>query len=187
MRFSPLFIFCAIAAPLACGGNPPEPAAPCEQECKDGTALRALRETMRVAYNGELMGMPVGHQDGTYDCLDGGTAHVFGEASSNPSQGSTCVDLTYVFVDCLHYSVPSPTPERNYQMTLVGTATQKGIIAVQPTATTSLRITSMAMSFHGQVNDPPLPYEEVDCPVDVAQDGNTVSGLLCARAAGFGF
>jgi hypothetical protein len=187
VRFSHRFIICALAVPLGCGGKPPEPPPPCDQECKDGTALRALRETMRVTYNGTLMGMPVGLQDGTYDCLEGGTAHVNGHADSNPTQGSTFVDLTYVFVDCLHFAVPSPTPERNYQMVLNGTAIQQGTIAVQPTATTSLTIRSDAMSFLGQVNDPPLTYEERDCAVDVHQDGNTLSGLICGRAAGFGF
>ena len=186
MRFH-RFITGALAAALGCGGHPPAPLPPCEQQCQDGTALRALRETMRVAYNGELMGMPVGMQDATYDCLEGGTAHVFGDASSNPAQGSTFVNLTYVFTNCVHFAVPSPTPERNYQMTLNGTATEHCTIAVQPTATTSLRIKSDAMSFDGEVNDPPIKYHEESCPVDVAQDGNNLSGLLCGRPAGFGF
>jgi hypothetical protein len=178
----------ALSFVAACGGKPPAPPPPCDQACQDGTALRALRETMRVAYNGTLMGQDVGPQDGVYQCLMGGTAHVVGTATSNAAQGSTFVDLTYVFRACLHVAIPSPTPERNYRMVLDGTATESGTIAVQPSATTSLAIKSEAMSFAGYVNDPPIDYTEPDCMVDVRQDGNAVSGFFCGgRTAGFGF
>jgi hypothetical protein len=171
----------------ACGGNPPAAPPPCDQTCLDGTALRSLRETMRVAYNGTLMGGPVGAQDATFDCLMNGTAHVFGTASSQPEQGSTFVTLTYEFHACLHAAVPNPTADRNYVMLLDGTATEDGTIAVQPTATTSLQIQSQDMTFAGQVSDPPVDYAESNCAVDVLQDGGSVSGFLCGRMAGFGF
>jgi hypothetical protein len=133
------------------------------------------------------MGNDTGPQDATYTCLQNGTAHIFGTATSRAEQGDTMVDLTYVFTACLHVGVPNPAPERNYAMVLDGTATERGIIAVQPTATTSLAIKSDTMSFVGKVNDPPLDYVAPDCPVDVSQDGNTLSGLICGRMAGFGF
>jgi hypothetical protein len=171
----------------ACSGKPPPPPPPCDQTCRDGIALRALRETMRVAYNMELMGRDVGPQDGTYPCLMGGTAHVFGTATSNAAQGSTFVDLTYVFADCLHVAVPNPTADRNYQMGLNGTATENGVIAVQPTATTALHIHSDSMTFLGRVDDPPVDYNQTDCLVDVMQDGSVVSGFFCDGTAGFGF
>jgi hypothetical protein len=175
------------AMTIGCGGNPPAAPAPCDQRCKDGVALRALRETMRVVYNFTLQANPIGMQRGVFPCLQGGMALVFGEATSNAQQGATNVNLTYVFDRCLHTNQPNPNADRNYQMTFTGTATQIGMITVQPTATTAINIKSMAMTMSGIVYDPPSTYEESDCAVEVTQDGNTVSGFLCGRAAGFGF
>jgi hypothetical protein len=189
-----------LAMGLGCGGGAgPSPSSPaCDQACEDAVALRAFRETLKQVFNGALQMMPVGAQDKMYPCMPfGGTAHITGTVTSNANVGTTSVDLTYVLDHC-HYIAVDTEPTQNYDMTLTGTADEKGLIAVQPGTTTSLAITSDAMTFSGKVYSPPLPYpadagEEaaapdaapgVACSVRVAQDGNQLSGMICGRTAG---
>jgi hypothetical protein len=176
----------AAASFTGCGTKAAPDATPCDQACQDGTALRALREMMKLMFNLKLQGKPVGPQDATTPCPLGGMAHVFGEATSNAVQGSTDVMLTYEF-DACGYLEKDVVPARNYRITLTGTARETGTLAVQPTATTALMLKSDAMTFSGTVYDPPIDYAADACPVAVAQSGNAVSGLLCGRPAGFGF
>ncbi len=168
---------------VACGADDPPPSPPCERECQDGVAIRSLRETMKLIYNITLQGKPVGPQDETTPCPNGGSARVFGEASSNARHGATEVDLTYEILDC-HYLQKDEDAAENYDMTLNGTVTQVGTIAVQPTATTGLVIQSDSMSFSGSVYDPPISFVENQCAVLLGQSGNNVSGTICGREAG---
>ncbi|HEX9295567.1 MAG TPA: hypothetical protein VF881_07020 [Polyangiaceae bacterium] len=174
------------ATMLGCGGSPAEATTPCEQECRDAVALRAIRETAKFVFNKTLQGETVGMHDETLDCLTGGTARIFGVASSNAVQGATEVKLAYQF-DACGYFVKHALAERNYDMTLTGTITEEGTLAVQPTATTALLMKTEAMTFSGAVYDPPAVYEEPTCPVELAQNGNDVSGTICGRMAGFSF
>lgn len=183
-------IFCAgrsVAAVLAltllaCQAEPPPPP-PCDDACTDGIALRSLRETMKLVYNITLQAKPVGEQDETTDCPLGGSARVFGFATSNPVQGATEVELTYELRDCAYIELDDE-PEETYRMTLDGTISQSGTMAVQPTATTALFMESDSMSLDGTVFDPPREFREEDCVVDVAQNGNDLSGLFCGREVG---
>jgi hypothetical protein len=91
-----------------------------------------------------------------------------------------------VFDRCFFSPAKSATHDRNYAMTLSGTLTESGILAVQPTSTTSLVIGSADFSFEGTVDDPPVQYKkESGCSVDVVQNGNGVSGTICGRTASF--
>jgi hypothetical protein len=113
----------------------------------------------------------------------GGTAHVFGEATSNSMQGSSIVSLTYELEGCAYLELDEE-PDENYTMTLTGVITQEGILAVQPTATTALLISSDSVTFSGSVYDPPVDYEEAECEVVLGQDGHELSGMICGRQAG---
>jgi hypothetical protein len=165
------------------GGNSPPAPPPCDQTCSDAIALRSFRETIKLAYNQTLQGLPVGQHDVTAPCPLGGTARVFGTATSNPIQGATDVDLTYVLDHC---GVPQKDtdPTQTYSMTLTGTATEKGTIAVQPSSTTSLDVGSDSMTFTGTVYDPPMDYAANACPLALAQNGSQLSGTMCSRAVG---
>jgi len=175
-----------MAALVGCGGNAAEPAKPCDQQCRDAVVLRAIRETVKWVYNKTLQGEPVGMHDETMACLTGGTARVSGAAASNPVQGATEVKLVYTFDGC-GYFMKQAAPERNYALTLTGTITEEGTLAVQPTATTALLMNSDAMSLSGTVYDPAAAYDEASCPIALAQNGNDVSGMICGRMAGFSF
>jgi hypothetical protein len=191
-------VFLLIAS-AGCGSKSSTALEPCDTECKDGIALRAVRETMRFVYNQKLQGKPVGAQDAGADCLMTGTAQVFGTGTSNPEQGATEVHLTYVFNECLFTVPKNPTRERNYAMTITGAVTEDGILAVQPSSTTSLKLVSQALSLTGTVSDPPIDYDETICMLtdammttdamprrlDAAQNGNNVAGTLCGRTASF--
>ena len=187
-----------LAIGLACGSAGPSPSSPaCDQACKDAVALRAFRETLKQVFNGALQSLPVGAQDQTYECLPfKGTAHVTGTVTSNANVGTTSVMLTYVLDHCRYVAVDTD-PTQNYDMTLTGTAMENGIIAVQPGMATALSITSDAMTFSGTVYSPALPYPAdagsqggsdaaagEACAVDVAQNGNQLSGTICGRTAG---
>jgi len=176
-----------------CGaGAQPEPAPPCDGACQDGTALRGLREAMKLAYNALIQGRPVGAQEGMTGCRSsdgsrGGTVHVFGNATSNAVQGSSFVELEYDFDECAYAAAPSATPNQNYDLVVTGRVKQRGTLAVQPSSTTALTIDSDSLSLSGTVYDPPLDYAVSDCELSVAQQGNRVSGTLCGRNAGFTF
>ena len=176
-----------------CGaGNAPAPPPPCDQACQDGTALRGLRETMKLAYNLLIQGRPVGAQDGTTPCLSwdgsvGGQVHVFGNATSNAEQGSSFLELEYDFEECAYAVPPNAVPDQNYSLVVTGHVKQQGTLAVQPSSTTALLIDSDSLSLSGTVYDPPLGYELLGCELSVAQNGSLVAGTLCGRNAGFTF
>lgn len=176
----------ALTLPLflsfGCQDEPPEPP-PCDAACNDGIALRSLRETMKLVYNLTLQGNDVGEQDESTECPLGGSARVFGTATSNPEQGATEVELTYEFSNCAYLELDDE-PVETYEMTLDGTITQSGTLAVQPTATTALLMQSERMTLDGSVFDPPRAFHETDCAVDVAQNGNDLSGMFCGRKTG---
>jgi len=171
---------------LACGtsASTADAAPPCDQACQDGIALRSLREGMKFLYNAELQGKPVGPQDATVPCLPGGgSAHVFGTATSNAVQGSTEVHLTYVLDHCV-YSQTDTDPLRNYSVTFNGTVTETGTISVQPTSTTALVISSDALDVIGKIHVPTIDYAASACKLAISQSGNKLSGELCGRTAG---
>ena len=95
----PLLLFLA-----ACGSDPgaAPTSPPCEAECQDSVALRAVREMTKLAYNLLLQGNPVGPQSEAAPCPLGGRITINGEASSNAEQGATEVYLDYLFDDCTH-------------------------------------------------------------------------------------
>src|SRR4029077_12831626 len=115
-----------VVAVLGCGGSssPPDAAA-CGASCMDAIAVRALRDTIKDVYNVTLQGKPVGAQDQTIQCFLGGTAHVYGEATSNADQGTTTVSLTYDLVSCA-YSETDTDPNQTFNMTLSGRVTENG-------------------------------------------------------------
>lgn len=153
---------------------------PCDQKCQDESASRALRETMKLAFNLTLQGKPVGTHDVSTPCPQGGTGRIQGTAFSNPQQGATEVDLVYTFDKC-SYLLKDDTPISNYRMTLSGKITQKGIIAVEPSATTGLVIGSDNVTFDGTVYEPPIPFKVENCVIAFGQNGNRLSGTLCGR------
>ena len=170
----------------ACGTNAGKSAPappPCDQTCTDLVALHAFRDTLKLAFNKTFQGQPVGQHDLSGPCPLGGTVRVFGTATSNALQGATEVDLTYVLDHC---GVPQKDtdPKQTYSMTLTGTVTEKGTIAVQPSSTTSLVFSSDSMSFTGTVYDPPIDYAGDACKLALGQNGNQLSGTMCTRAVG---
>ena len=189
-----------VASIGGCASQSPPTSPPCEQDCKDGVALRALRETIKYAFNLIVQNQPVGPQDGSIELPLGGKARVFGVATADLLQGVSNVDLTYEFTN-VHNLHKDDTPEQNYDVIVDGTLTQKGIIAVQPSSTTALTIETAAqdsgsegstgISIVGDVYDPPIHYEAgIDgsrCTVAATQNGNNVSGYFCGRKAGFSF
>ncbi|OJY28044.1 MAG: hypothetical protein BGO98_21015 [Myxococcales bacterium 68-20] len=170
-----------LGAGCSSAATTPPPPPPCEEDCKDGVALKALRETMKLAFNLTLQGKPVGEHDLTTPCPLGGTARVFGTATSNAVQGATDVRLTYVLADC-GYLFKDDDAEDNYSMRLDGTITQEGILAVQPSATSALVMKSEKMKLSGTVYDPPLDYA-AECPIELGQNGNKLTGTICGREA----
>lgn len=176
----------ALLVLVACGGTTgktPPPPPPCDQTCTDSIALRSFRETLKLAFNQTLQGQPVGAHDVTAPCPLGGTVRVTGTATSNAVQGATMVDLTYVLDHC---GVPQKDtdPKHTYAMTFDGTVTEKGTIAVQPSATTSLVLGSDSMGLTGTVYDPPIDYAQPACKMALGQNGSQISGTMCDRAVG---
>ncbi len=157
----------------------------CDQACQDGIAVRALRETVKLAFNLAVQGGPVGARDATVPCVTGGSVRVHGEVGSNAEQGGTEVRLTYELSGCRYLQREGEDAGQNFAVTFDGSLAQEGLIAVQPTATTSLSMSSASMSFSGDVYDPPLPYEAAGCAVDLVQNRGRVSGTICGRDAGF--
>jgi hypothetical protein len=173
-----------LACLCSCGDGPtPPPPPPCDQQCKDATALRAVRETLKLVFNLTLQGKPVGSYDVTAPCIRGGSARIFGSATSNAIQGSTEVELTYVLDRCA-YVQKDDDAEENYAVTVTGAIEQRGTIAVQPSSTTALLMKSESVTIEGSVYDPPEPYDARECPLDIFQNGDRVAGSMCGRDVG---
>src|SRR5262249_4898130 len=153
--------------------------------CMDGAALRGLRLAMKSGFNRTLQGNDAGAQDEMTPCLEGGKARIHGSVQTNSTTGTMEVDLTYDLDACAYFVPPDPTPARNFHLTFAGTVTEKGTLSAQPTATASLLFDSASMSFKGTVSDPATDYQQTDCALDFAQDGNSVAGTMCGRSAGF--
>jgi hypothetical protein len=43
---------------------------------------------------------------------------------------------------------------------------------------------SDSITLEGTVYDPPVDYGATECPVELGQDGDRLSGTLCGRAVG---
>jgi hypothetical protein len=173
-----------ILGALGCGGSggSADAAAACDEACTDAIAIRTLRDAIKLVYNVTLQGKPVGAQDQSTPCPLGGSASVQGQATSNADQGTTSVSLTYVFAKC-DFSQTDTDPNQTFAMTLTGTVTESGTIAVQPSSTTSLQFQSDAMTFSGTVYSPTIDVAET-CAAILGQSGNDLSGTLCGRPAG---
>jgi hypothetical protein len=180
------FVAVAASVSVASAGcqadaTPPPPPPSCDEECKDGIAVKALREMMKLAFNLTFQGKPVGEHDLSTPCMFGGTARVYGTATSNAIQGATEVSLTYVFTNC-GYQFQDDDPDDNYKMNLDGTMTQQGIIAVQPSTASAVVMKSDAIKLSGTIYDPPIDYT-AECPVELGQNGNIISAKICGRDA----
>lgn len=169
---------------LACGEDSEPKSAPCDAECRDESAVRSLREVIKVVYNLTLQGNAVGEQDETTRCPLGGSARVRGLASSVPEQGATELALLYELDRCA-YLQRDDEPEESYDVVISGAVTAQGILAVQPTATTALIFESDSVSLEGTVYDPPAAYSEPDCALRFGQDGNKFGGDWCGRKVAF--
>ena len=164
---------------LGCGEDGQGPRT-CDDACRDRSAMRAMRETLKLVYNLTLQGKPVGEQDVRTRCPLGGSARVVGTAFSNPEQGATLVELSYE-LDACAYVQRDDDAEESYATTIDGTILQSVIIAVQPSATTALRIEAEAIDISGTVYDPPFDYEERGCAIVLNQSGNHLGGVWCGR------
>jgi hypothetical protein len=183
----PLAVVLVALGLAGCNDLAPEPEVlACDQACRDGVAMRAMREMMKLLYNLTIQGKPVGPQDHALPCPFGGAARVSGEVSSNAEQGTTEVKLTYEFSACGYLQVDDEANE-NYELKLSGTFRQEGTLTAQSSATTALVIKGEKVSLEGTVHDPPQAYKEQDCTVEMNQNGNSVSGKICGRNAGFTF
>jgi len=176
-----------VAAMAACssgGGKSAPPPPPCDGACQDATAIHGLRDMVKLAFNVTLQGKDVGPQDASAPCPLGGTVHVSGDATSNAVQGATNVDLVYTFDRCA-YSEKDTDPKSTYALTVTGDVHELGVLAVQPTATTSVQFHSDALTLTGSVYAPPIEYTAADaCALDLGQNGNALAGKLCGRDVG---
>ena len=173
------------AASTACGGDDAAPEAkPCDEECRDKSAVRSLREVIKVVYNLTLQSNDAGEQDESTRCPQGGSARVTGVATSVAEQGATELDVTYELNQCAYLQRDDEVDE-NYDITISGVVTEQGILAVQPTATTALFFESESISIEGTVYDPPIDYAELDCAISFAQNGNNFAGSWCGRKVAF--
>ena len=173
-----------VATSAGCADDAAPQAKPCDEECRDESAARSLREIIKVVYNTTLQSNDVGEQDETTRCPLGGSARVSGSATSVAEQGATELDLVYELTGCQYLQRDDEAAE-NYDVTISGVVTEQGILAVQPTATTALIFESDSISVAGTVYDPPFDYAEPDCALRLGQDGNRFSGLWCGRKLGF--
>jgi hypothetical protein len=188
----PMLLVVAACGGSSAGKTPVTP--PCDQTCQDQIGVTGMRELLKLVYNEGLYGQPVGPQDASAPCPLGGSAHVSGTASSNAVQGSTMVQLTYVLDQCVYVNVDPTTPTQNYSLTVTGTFTEDGTIAVQPSSTTALGIDGTGVTITGTVDNPPLMYDANGdggdggdaggCVLQLQQDGNDVSGTICGRPVG---
>ncbi len=178
-RFAALATVTGSLLLVGCGEDGQGPKA-CDDACRDRSAVRALRETLKLVYNLTLQGNAVGEQDERTRCPLGGSARVFGAATSVAEQGATLVELEYELNECA-YVQRDDDAEESYDVVITGDVRQAGIIAVQPSATTALAIEADGLRISGTVYDPPAEYDERECVVRLNQSGNHLGGDWCER------
>ncbi len=183
IRLLALIVMATSGLPIGCADDGSEQPRTCDARCLDETAVRSIRETLKLVYNLTLQGNHAGAQDARTPCPRGGEAHVFGQASSVAEQGATKVDLTYELTAC-RYLQRDDEPNESYDVTLDGTVTQAGIIAVQPSSTTALLFGSDAFSVAGKLFDPAYDYSEDSCALALSQNGGRLAGTFCSRNVG---
>ena len=171
---------------LACEAPTPPPAPPCDQACQDRVAVRGLRETMKLAYNLTLQGKEVGTHDQKVPCLRGGSARVYGEATSNALQGTTEVKLTYEFERCLYRQRDDEVNE-NFELTISGKVEQQGTLAVSAGSNNALIMKAESVTAAGTVYDPPIEYAASECTLEISQNGSNIGGDFCGRSVAFKF
>ena len=176
----------ACFACISCSGPSPEASKACDRTCQDRTALRAVRETMKLAYNITVQGKPEGAVDMAVPCLQGGKVRVSGRGASNAQLGTTDVELAYEFEACGYLQKDTEPPE-NYAMTITGKVTQLGTLSSAAGSTTALAIKSDKLVLTGTVYDPPIAFDEQSCALDVMQNGGRLDGTFCGRPTGFAF
>ena len=184
MRWGSLVGGCALGFLAGCADDGSKEPNTCDAVCLDQTAVRSVRETLKLIYNLTLQANPVGAQDEQTRCPRGGSAHVFGTATSVAEQGATKVELTYELNDC-GYLQRDDEPDESYDVVLSGRISQTGIIAVQPTSTTALLLESSSLSVAGTVFDPAYDFSAEACALSLAQNGNRLAGQFCNRDVGF--
>lgn len=184
MRGGGLLFGCALWLLAGCADDGSKEPSTCDAVCLDQTAVRSVRETLKLVYNLTLQANPVGAQDEQTRCPRGGSAHVFGTATSVAEQGATKVELTYELSDC-GYLQRDDEPKESYDVVLSGTISQAGIIAVQPTSTTALLLDSSSLSVTGTLFDPAYDFRAEGCALSLSQNGNQLAGQFCERDVGF--
>lgn len=127
---------------------------------------------MKLVFNLTFQGKDVGAHDFMVPCPLGGKARIFGTATSNATQGSTEINLTYELDGCTLLQ-RDEEPKENYRLVVGGTVRQTEILAVQPSATTALAISSGALTVNGTVYEPPVGFDAQACPLTLSQNGNT--------------
>jgi hypothetical protein len=165
--------------PVVVDAGPP----PCDQECQDKTAVRAVREMMKLIYNLTLQGKPIGPQSAAVACPKGGKAFVYGSATSNADQGTTEVKLTYEAEACA-YEQRDNDVEESYDVVLTGKIVQDGVLAVQPSSSTALVMKGESVTLSGTVRLPAVAYRAEACTLDMTQSGNKLTATLCGRTVG---
>lgn len=183
-RMRAIVMLLSLLATAACSDDAEDVAKTCDAECRDESAVRSLREVIKVVYNLTLQANPIGEQDETTRCPLGGSARVRGVAVSLAEQGATELALLYELNECA-YLQRDDEPEESYDVVISGQVTEQGILAVQPTATTALIFESESISLQGTVFDPPYEYSEPDCALRFGQDGNNFGGDWCGRQVAF--
>ena len=178
----------ALASMVACSSSSSKTPTTCDPSCQDDVAVRGLRDAVKLAFNLLLQGQPVGTQDTmVVPCPLGGMVQVHGTATSVAEQGTTMLtDLTYDFEAC-GYSETDTDPTKTFSLTLTGSVVENGNLANDPSSTTAITLDSDALSITGTVFSPGIQYGLADggaesCSVHLGQNGDDVSGTVCAPA-----
>ena len=174
-----LMTACGSSTPAVVDAGPP----PCDAPCQDRTAVRSVREMMKLIYNLTLQGKPVGEQNHAISCPKGGKAFIYGTAASNADQGTTAVKLTYEAEAC-GYSQRDNDADETYDVVLTGKIVQEGVLAVQPSSSTALVMKAERVTITGTIREPALPYRAEACKLDMTQDGSRLTAALCGRTVG---
>ncbi len=191
MRKSPLAVSLlmlgvCVAFPPSCSSDPVAVDAgppPCDQECQDKTAVRAVREMMKLVYNLTLQGKPVGPQNAAVACPKGGKAFIYGTATSNAEQGTTELKLTYEAEAC-GYEQRDNDVEESYDVVLTAKIVQEGVLAVQPSSSTALVMKGEGVTLSGTIRLPAVAYRAEACKLDMTQNGNRLTATFCGRTVG---
>lgn len=156
----------------------------CGQPCQDQMTSWNLISTVWFLHNQNLAGSPVGNQDRTGSCPQGGTFHITGSTGYDASNNIGTTHLVYDLSGCRYVST---TTDLSVDVTHTGLVQQDGTFNGGGAAI-AMTYQSSSLTYAGEIfvswSDEVTPLSDA-CPVSLSQSDGATSATICTRTTSY--